>query len=94
MATGSLTDSPGSLKNYQAIHAFKHLEHGAAFLWPAIPKADYQKATRPQNPSRRKLRDARLHEAGPKRTDSQKPAMKKADSQKPAKTAPTRAAPT
>ena len=66
--------------------------------------ADYQKATRPQKPSLRKLRDGRLQEAGPKRADSQKramkkadtqkPAMKKADSQKPAKTAPTRAAPT
>ena len=89
MATGSLTDSPGSSKNYQANRAFKHPEHGAAFLWPAIPKADYQKATRPQKPARRKLRDGRLQEAGPKRTDSQKAAMKKADSQKPAKTAPT-----
>ena len=45
---GSLTDSPGSSKNYQANRAFKHPEHGAAFLRPAIPRADYQKATRPQ----------------------------------------------
>ena len=51
-------------------------------------------ATRPQKPSRRKLRDGRLQEAGPKRIDSQKLATKKADSQKPAKTAPSRAAPT
>ena len=94
MATGSLTDSPGSSKNYQAIRAFKHLEHGAAFLRPAIPRADYQKVTRPQKPSRRKLRDGRLQEAGPKMAASQKPAMKMADYQKPAKTAPTKIAPT
>ena len=41
MATGSLTDSPWLFKNYQANRAFKHPEHGAAFLWPAIPRADY-----------------------------------------------------
>ena len=43
MATGSLTDSPGSLKNYQAIQAFKHTKHMAAFPRPAIPRADFQK---------------------------------------------------
>ena len=93
MATGSLTDSPGSSKNYQAIRAFKHTKHRAAFPRPAIPRADYQKVTRPQKPSPRKIRDGRLQEAGPKRTDSQKPAMKSADSQKPAKTATTKATP-
>ena len=40
MATGSLTD-PLALRNYQASRAFKHPEHGAAFLRPAIPRADY-----------------------------------------------------
>jgi len=43
---GSLTDSPWLLKkNYQAIQAFKHTKHRAAFLRPAGPRADYQKAT-------------------------------------------------
>ena len=86
---GSLTDSPWLSENYQANQAFKHPEHAAAFLRPAIPRADYQKATRPQKPSQRKLRDGRLQEAGPKWTNSQKSAMKKANSQKPAKTAST-----
>ena len=104
MATGSLIDSPGSSKNYQTTQAFKHTKHRAAFPRPAIPRADSQKATQSQKPSPRKLRDGRLQEAGPKRTDSQKPAMKKADSQKPAmkkagsqkpaKTAPTKTVPT
>uniref|UniRef100_M8CFM7 Uncharacterized protein n=1 Tax=Aegilops tauschii TaxID=37682 RepID=M8CFM7_AEGTA len=73
-----------SLKNFQAIQALKHTERWAAFPRPAIPRADCQKATRPQKPSPRKLRDGRLQEAGPERTDSQKPAIKRADSQKPA----------
>ena len=104
MATGSLTDSPWLFENYQAIQAFKNTKHRAAFPRPAIPRADYQKATRPQKSSPRKIRDGRLQGAGPKRTDSQKPAMKKADSQKlamkkagsqkPAKTAPTKTVPT
>ena len=90
MAMGSLTDSPWLFKNYQAIQAFKHTKHRAAFPRPAIPRADSQKATQPQKPPPRKIRDSRLQETGPKRTDSQKPAMKNADSQKPAKTAPTK----
>ena len=84
MATGSLTDSPWLFKNYQAIQAFKHTKHRAAFPKPTIPGADFQKATQSQKPSPGKLRDGRLQEAGPKRTDSQKPA----------KTAPTKTVPT
>ena len=94
MATGSLTDYPWLFKNYRAIEAFKHTKHRAAFPWPAIPRADSQKATQSQKPSPRKLREGRLQEAGPKRADSQKPAMKNTDSQKSAKTAPTKTAST
>ena len=90
MTTGSLTDSPWLFENYQAVQAFEHTKQRAAFPRPAIPRADSQKATQPQKPPPRKIRDSRLQGAGPKRTDSQKPAMKKADSQKPAKTAPTK----
>ena len=45
MATGSLTDSPWLFKNYQAIQAFKHTKHRAAFPRPTIPRADFPKAT-------------------------------------------------
>ena len=84
MTTGSLTDSPWLFENYRTVQAFKHTKHRAAFPRPAIPRADSQKATQPQKPPPRKIRDSKLQGAGPKRTDSQKPAMKKADSQKPA----------
>ena len=58
----------------------------AAFPQPAIPRADTRR-----RPGLRNLPQEIYEMAGsPKRTDSQKPAMKKADSQKPAKTAPTK----
>ncbi|XP_044416425.1 protease Do-like 7 [Triticum aestivum] len=57
LVKGGLGAKPWS-KEVKAIQAFKHTKHRAAFPRPAIPRADSQKATQPQKPPPRKIRDS------------------------------------